>query len=320
MRNVLLVGGAIALGFLGACTPKVSVNYMRPAEVNLKGINQIAIGGIWGGPQYGVAAQSMKGQLEEAIFNSGRFKLVDRSNTSKVIGEIALSQSGFMETSSAPKLGQLLPASVLVFGSITKYNVGEKVERSANPSRVEENGTKHWNYTRTAWADVEVNFQVIYCETGEILAVKTVRAHREDYRTEEDNPTPAYINTDPLLDSARYEVVERFMKVIAPYQDTAIVRLQKDKKVPQMAQGINYIKAGSWNEAIKTLEEAYAAYPSNPKVIYNLGICYEYTYQFDRAEELFNKAYGIKPNGAYKAELENNRRMKAEYIKLQQQQ
>jgi tetratricopeptide (TPR) repeat protein len=317
MRRFVIGSALVLLGLMGCAYKTVRVNYMRPAEINLKGVKQIAIGGVYGPGPYEIAASTMKGQLEEAIINSGRFTLVDRSRTQQALAELALVNSGLFDSSKAPQLGKLLPASIFIYATVNRYDTDTRVDRE---ERKNSDGTVYYRYTRTSWAEAEASFQVIDCETGVILAVKTLRGRDQEVYGEDNNPNPRYADYNPLLDSARNNVISSFMKVIAPYQDTASVRFAKQKKVPQIEQGIAQVRIGDWASAITTFEAAYAAYPNDPHVIYNLGLSYEYTFQFDRAEEMFKKAYGLQPkNAIYKNEIENCRRLRAEYEKLQAQ-
>jgi tetratricopeptide (TPR) repeat protein len=317
MRRFLL-GSALMLMSLAGCAYKtIQVNYMRPAEINLKGVNQIAIGGVYGPGPYEVAAARMKGQLEEAIVNSGRFKLVDSSKTAQVIGQLALFNSGLYDTSKAPELGKLLPASIFVYATITKYDTGTRIDREEKKTA---EGAVYYRYTRTSWAEMETSFQVIDCETGTILSVKNLTHREQDVYGEDNNPNPREADYNYLLDCDRTWIVGAFMKVIAPYQDTAAVRFAKQKKIPQVEQGIGQVRIGDWTGAITTFEAGYAAYPNDALVVYDLGLAYEYTYQFDRAEELFKKAYGMQPkNSTFRNEIENCRRLRTEYQKLQAQ-
>jgi Curli production assembly/transport component CsgG/Tetratricopeptide repeat len=317
MRRFLVGSALMLLSLMGCAYKTIQVNYMRPAEVNLKGIKQIAIGGVYGYGPYEVAASSMKGQLEESIFNSGRFTLVDRSRTQQVLGELALVNSGIFDTSKAPQLGKLLPASIFIYATVNRDDTGTRVDRSEQKTS---EGNVYYRYTRTSWGETEVSFQVIDCETGVILAVKTLRGRAEDIYSEDNNSNPRYADYNPLLDNARNKVIAAFMKVIAPYEDTANVRFAKQKKVPQVEQGIGLVRVGDWAGSIQAFEAAYAAYPNDSRVIYNLGLSYEYTFQFARAEEMFTKAYKLEPkNSTYKNEIENCRRLRAEYEKLQAQ-
>ena len=134
MRRFLVGSAMMLLSLMGCAYKTVQVNYMRPAEINLKGINQIAIGGVYGPGPYEVAAASMKGQLEEAIVSSGRFTLVDRSRTQQVLGELALVNSGLFDSSKAPQLGKLLPASIFIYATVTRYDI---CPRGSSPAIVD---------------------------------------------------------------------------------------------------------------------------------------------------------------------------------------
>jgi tetratricopeptide (TPR) repeat protein len=315
MRKLFL-GALLLLNLMGCAYKTINVNYMRPAEINLKGHTQIAIGGVYGAGPYDPAAATTKAKLQELIFNSGRFQLVDPSKMSQILGQLAITNSGLFDMSKAPELGKLLPATIFIYAQVLRYDANTRVDRN---ERKRDDGSVYYNYVRTSWAEVEISFQVIDCETGVLLAVKTLRDRYEQTTNADDNPNPPYIDYPPLLEYAHNNILNAFMKVIAPYQDTAAVRFAKNKKVPQVTQGIDKIKVGDWAGAIQSFEAAYAAYPSDPTVMYNLGLAYEYTFQFDRAEELFKKAYAAKPKGPYKSEIENCRQRKSEYEKLQAQ-
>src|SRR6188508_949823 len=105
-RGELLLG-ALA-GALTACTHTIDIRYTRPAEVNLREIKQIAIGEI-----SGEGAAALEGDLGEAIFNSGRFTLLDRRHTQDILQEISFSASGLVDETTAARVGKLFGASAL---------------------------------------------------------------------------------------------------------------------------------------------------------------------------------------------------------------
>jgi tetratricopeptide (TPR) repeat protein len=295
---------------LSACTPKLRIPYWRPAEVNLKSITNIAVGGV-----YGPGSPEIEAELQQAIFDGGRFQLVDSAHTQQVLSELAFQNTGLVDSSQASALGKQFGAAALIFAQTTTYDVQEKLDKNVYK---DDKGVSHTTWTRDAWATVETSFQVIDCETGKILAIKKLQAksHASLSATDEQ---PGYIDPGPLYTDARAQVVSSFMKVIAPYQDYAVVKLYKDKNVPQLDVGIRYAKTGAWDAAIKEFEAAYAAYPASDKAMYDLGVAYTYTWQFDKALPLLEKAYATSPKGAYEVEIANCKRLWEERKKLESQ-
>lgn len=314
MRKRLLLGGVVAaLGALTtACNPSLRVEYWRPAEVNLREIKRIAVGGVWG---YG--ADEIKPELEQVIFDSGRFELVDRTHTAQILAEIGFQNSGLVDEAQAAQLGKLFGAAALIFVNVKDYGWQDKYESS---TWKDDKGVTHTKWTYTKWGTVDAAFQVIDCETGKILAIKNLKGYHEAIAVEDDRkPNPDSIDPKYLIDQARAEVLNKFIKVIAPYKDYAWVRFYKDKNIPQMEEGIRYAQAGNWEKAAEVFNAAYAAYPNSDKVMYNLGVTYEYSGRFQEALDLLEKAYATKPLGSYQREIANCRRLWDEYKRLQEQ-
>ncbi len=70
----------VMIGYvLISCAPSAKVPINRPAEINLMGIKQIAIGDIQGN-----AGRALSESISEKLFQSDHFKIVDRANLKKV--------------------------------------------------------------------------------------------------------------------------------------------------------------------------------------------------------------------------------------------
>ena len=62
--------------------------------------------------------------LADAAFNTGCFRVVDRARLTDVLKEQGLGLEGSVEESSAPQVGKLIGAKVLVFGNVTIFKEG----------------------------------------------------------------------------------------------------------------------------------------------------------------------------------------------------
>jgi len=302
------------VGLLGvlsaACTPHLRVPYWRPAEVNLRDIKQIAVGGV-----YGYGGDALEPELSQAIFDSGRFTLVDRAHTLQVLQEVSFQNTGLVDDTKAAQLGKLFGAAALVFVNVPNYKWDQSLDKSYWK---DDQGAQHTKWTRKVWANVDAAFQLIDCETGRVLAIKNLKGYREAI-TVADDRQPDAIDEKPLIDGARADVVADFLKVIAPHQEYADIFLYQDKKIPQLEVGVRYAKVGDWSAAIKEFQGALAANPQSDKAMYDLGVAYEYTWQFDQSLPMLKQAYATKPLGAYQREVANCGRLWDERKKLEAQ-
>ena len=134
---------ATALGLLAACgTVTVRVPVMKPAEINMAPYRSVGLGEI---TQSGYAAGStvIASLVEQALVETGRFQVVDRQHMDQVMRELQLSASDLADSSKAAKLGQLVTAGALVYGSVDeKYKETAKEEKSVDKDKKAEKKDK----------------------------------------------------------------------------------------------------------------------------------------------------------------------------------
>jgi len=309
----------ILLFMYGCGTTRLMVPVTRPAEVNLSKFKTIAIGDITGN-----GGQDLAEDLTARLFQSGRFEVLDRQHLERILKEHNLSFSGLVDETYAAGLGELFGTSALVFGRVAKYEykedlTDEKYETTDKKGKV----TKHTEYTRTGKINMDVSLQITDLTTGKIIAVKKISKSNGERKTNIDDQ-PEKIDKDKWLRWGYQAVAGEFMKMIAPYQEKVEVKLLTDGDMPELESGINLAKIGQWDTAIGFFEQAIKNNEMNPKVKidkawFDLGVAYEYTYQFDKAEEAVMKAYTINADKDYAEELKSIKRLQSEQEKLNEQ-
>lgn len=305
---LLFIMGVVVAG----CAPSIRVPVTRPAEINLRGINKIAIGEVTGN-----CGQEIYDLLTSKLFESGKFDVLDRANLDKIMKEHNLTLGGAMDEKTAAKMGELVGATSLVFGNVTMCKYEEK-KTVGTPWKDKDGGYHKLHYV-TGTAKVTVTLKVVGMQTGKILAVKTI-SEESQKQNSADNGWPESPDGDALMDAARTRTIAAFMKMISPYSEYVTVTFAKnDSKVPEMEQGVKYAQRGMWNEALERFKTATQNAPTHQGAWLNLGIAYEYTFMFKEAEAAFNEANKIKACDACLAEIGNVRRMAAERKKLEEQ-
>jgi tetratricopeptide (TPR) repeat protein len=296
--------------FLGCATTSLKVPVTKPAKVNLSGISKIAIGDI-----RGPSSADVSDELTSKLFQSGRFTVLDRQHLNSLLKEHDLQYSNLVDKNSTVKLGKLMGSAALIFGRVSQHNYKE--ETSSYDGK-DSKGNYYKNYKRKGKATVALALQVTDLETGSIIAVRNIQKIATK-TTSASNERAPNIDQGPLLANARHQAVDEFMKDIAPYTVYEKVKLLTDDSIPELANGVEMAKVGSWADAIEIFESASESFPNNAKPLYNLGVALELTDEFDRALECFDQAYKCEANKLYLLEKAACKRRKFEKKKLIEQ-
>lgn len=302
--------------FTFACSSSsISIPVTRPAEINLKNFNKIAIGEI-----RGRGSRPLSDELTLALFESKRFEVLDRQHLDRVLAEHKLSLSGLMDESTAVKMGRLIGTAALIFGNITEYHYAEQMTHKDHTDK--KTGKTSRRYQRKGTAKVTATLQVVDLNTGKIIAIAKLDKAQSATRSSTDKK-PGKIDRNPLFSKCRENIIHRFMRKIAPYKEMVSVSFATDDKMPELKQGYNMAKIGNWEKAIESFQSAVEKYRNSKlpvdKAYYDLGLGYMYTDRFDKARENFESAYKIKADGKYEKALKKLKQRIEEKKRLQEQ-
>jgi len=282
----------------------------KPAEINLADIDKIAIGEITGN-----GSAILQDQLTTALFQSGRFELLDRQHLDKIFAEHNLTYSGAIDEATAAEIGKMLGSAALVFGRVSRYDYKEDMEYYDWEDR---DGNSHRSYTRKGVANVAATLQVTDLRTGKIVAIKNLSSSLEEKKHKTD-ASPEKIDSDALLRRTCAGIVRAFMRAIAPYTVYEKVTLYTDKKIPDLKRGVAMSKIGNWAKAIEIFKAATEQFPTSSKAFFNLGVAYECSGNFVDAKTALEKAYEIEPKNAYLKEISRCDRLHQESLRLKEQ-
>jgi tetratricopeptide (TPR) repeat protein len=306
-----LIVGMIALFILVSqgCAPSVKVPVTRPAEINLAGVKRIAVGQIDGN-----VGNELSDMLTQELFNSGRYEVLDRQYTNRIMAEHSLNLSGAVNESTAARVGQLLGASALIVGN---SNARYELTKDKSEGYRDKEGRLIIQHHKAGHAVVDTTLQVLDLATGRVLAVKRFTEEEWD-ETWENNKWPPDPDRDLIIGQALAATSGRFMKIIAPYTEYVHVKFE-NSDIAESKTGIEFAKAGQWNEARRHFRLAVEQAPNDAAAWYNLGLAYQYTAMFDEAVSAFNKSNGLKPANKCIEQIVNCNKLKAESVKLERQ-
>jgi curli biogenesis system outer membrane secretion channel CsgG len=258
-RRQLIVVGGLGLAIFAGCGTQIAVTRLKPAEISLRGVKQIAVTGVTGSD-----GLQLEGMLIEKIQASNRFVLVERSHLDKIRGELGLSSGvEFQEGNLA--IGKLLPASALVWGRVDRSDFHEELKsEAATCSRIVTIGLKPKTQDypckhneRRGKGSVTVQFRVFDTATARILAGKTLSA-TEFQTARAENAEPASIDGADLKQKCLRTIAEDFIKVVAPFEVKEKVSLVDDSALPEIGQGNEYLKRGDSETAMEFYGKALA--------------------------------------------------------------
>jgi tetratricopeptide (TPR) repeat protein len=312
-----LLGAISALMFCACGTVAVRVPVLKPAEINMASYQSVAIGGMTGN-----ANAAISDSLEEALVNSQRFTVVDRQHMGQLMKELQLSSTDLADPKSATKLGKVVTAGALIFGDTTE-------QFRETPTKSDFKGDDKQPHSINMLKGevyVRATFKVVDVATGRLIVAKTYEEKRDDTnRAVDKRPDP--IDRHGLEQAARQAVVARFMKAIVPHQEYMEANFAKDSDIPQLEGGIGYAQRGDWKQAQETFNSAAQDAEKNVKLksgqvakcYWNLGLSYEYAAQYDKADEMINKAYKLSNDVAMLNELDSVKRLQADAQRLADQ-
>ncbi|MBP7382388.1 hypothetical protein KBA39_08340 [Myxococcota bacterium] len=331
IQSVLVA--AVVMTASACSTVGVIVPVTKPAEINLKGKNEIIVNDIVpanpANPHLVQGGQILADMVRERLAESN-FTIIDRNHLGSVMMELQLGASDLASPEGQAKLGKLMTGSVMVSGRMDNYEAGSDVTAEKRKCTRYEDGQEIVYpcvvYTRKAFSNVRASFNVIDIQSAQNLKTKVLTC-KNTASTQATDAEPDDIDLDALREECALKVAADFAKVIAPWTQRVEAFFQKDGSLPTLEIGIKYAQAGDWNSAIANFQKAIDESASNPdikvkaagKAYWNMGLALEFTGKFDEAAKHVKKAYELTNDGDYLSELDNIKRMKADQAKLDQQ-
>lgn len=307
----------VMMGISGCSTVRIPVSVQHPAEIDLSGYKQIALGTFQGNLGEGFYDRIKQGLVE----SPSHFQVLDRSRLNQILGELRLSQSDLVDARYRVKVGRLLGATALITGSMNKaYN--ENTTSFMGKCKSKERGEYDCRgYERQGVLKTSGSVDVIDLQTGQILKSKAMNDTCEKTNRATDE-SPAYIDVDALTEQCLQNKVSIFMRSVSIWSEVISAPFEKDSALPEINRGIAYAKSGDMKEAANIFSSTARASENSRSVggksiataYWNAGLAYLYVREYDKAIDSFKKAFSFNPDEKYLQE-----KNRAEYLKRDRQ-
>lgn len=214
-------------------------------------------------------------------------------------------------------------AILMVSGTVAERDFSSQL--SAQQKKNSE-GVAYTRYTRSSRAVYNVNIKLVDIATGAIYLSKQYPCKRTN-SVSQDKRKPSKLGNraiNNLYDECKTEISGAFAKAVAPYTETVYAAFAKIDESPATEAGINHARVGNWDAAIASFEtvpatQSMAEPEVQAKTWWNIGLAYQYNFQFSKASEMVQKAMGLYSDSRYSMELRSISILQQSQEKLKQQ-
>ena len=328
----------LTLFLLGCAAKKTTLRVTVPAEIDVKGIQRIAVLDFRGPEHSGIAAASL---LTSRLWESHFYTLVERNELQKILREHAINMSGIVDVTTAVEAGKLLGVDALLIGDVVTYQVEDarekrKVKKKVWTGDYERDAKGNIIYEKTLFggkvkkkkykevfvteevltrrATVTLNFRLVDVKTARIRAARQVSHSFNKSVVIGVGELPS---RGEILNQLLQQCVEDITHMLVPHEELVTVQFESGTEV--LDRGIELARNGLWDKALQVWEEAVARQSGDPRVWYNMGVAYEALQQLDKAEKAFDRAVSLKTKKLYIQALKRVRRRQKELQKLREQ-
>ena len=231
------------------------------------------------------------------------FAVVERSRLEQVLSEQGIGAQGLVNDAEAAQIGNLLGVQVILNGEITASHKDTRSKEEHYTYKDKKKVTYIANCVNRT-VNVSSSIRVVDSSTGEILATRNTEKEAKDDWC--DDSSGELRNVDEMIRSCASQIAWEFTNIITPRYQLEEFELEKIKTKKLKEKAETAAEAAEHYEIAKAYaiyHKLYESDPYNPKLLYNLGVLYEVTGDFEKANEMYEMAVSLKDEKKYKKAL-----------------
>ena len=223
--------------------PQIVINQTHPPRLGLN-LKKLAIA-----PPSGVCAEEIADGLSAHLVTRG-MEVIDRQNLQSVLAEHQFTLSGYVDSTSAAKLGKMLGPTALVFIKVTRCRAERK--STYKDLKTTDGGVVRRHFSTTQ-IFIRGTFQTVDLATGRIFAASPISKDKSETH-QSDQGHPEFPSEEPIRDSAIEAAVRHSATYLMPWTESRKVYFFDDKEC-----GLNLafaaLKAGDIGRAVQRSEQ-----------------------------------------------------------------
>jgi hypothetical protein len=299
---------------LCGCAQTAKFQVWRPAELDVAGIQRLAVLDFRGESNSGQMARS---DLVARLWESGFYDLVDPTELNAVVRTSANDTEGDGNIAGALDVGRRLGVDAILVGRVVRYRAVDELRRERGVHAVQTDprsreldratGVGGVGYHDRPFGKRDVylalSFELIDVRTGQ------VRARREaSYRADEDvHNGQGYL---PAKEAVIAEMTERWAKEMSelltphliPYE-TELATATWGGAAGEIRRGNSHATNGNWEKAALFYQTALTLDSKSDAAMYNLALARAARFDYPEAVRLLNDAVQVNPRSQYRETL-----------------
>jgi len=294
MKNIVLL--ILSLVFFTACSPKVNIQALQPAQVDSVSQTKIIAMHNFKGDSMGLSSKIQTHLASKKINNKNYFTLVSRDDIQRVLHEQKLQDSGLLDESTAVELGNLLGAQALITGSISDKSSSDSryyVKRSKCVDKECKEKKEYSVACTSRTINLAAQIRIVAVEKGDIIFSDNLHAKKEwNACSDRDDVLPSKHHGLDLLSS---KLASSFSAKLTPYYKNFSVTLLDEPDLEYTEQqekilenALIYIERQRYTKADDLLSRLLDETQERSFVAaYNLGVVKEVQGNLQEAQELY---------------------------------
>lgn len=275
------------------CAPRAQLMVWHPAELDITGLERLAIIDFEGEQQSGKIARAA---LQTQLFENKYYNLIDQAELARV--RPVLRDDGSPDLTAALEASRVLGVDVLLCGQVVSYNVLDDLQTehrielggsaSKSKSGSESNSVGFGldsTQTLTREASVSLAVKLIDVRTGQLRAARQFAHTFNGKRVNGNGDLPA---RDAILTKLLNECSQDAVRMIAPHyrpQEIALARTFYGKGLKEIREGNKLASKGNWAEAEQHWQAAARENPQSHVAHFNLAVAAEARQDYPAAKQ-----------------------------------
>jgi tetratricopeptide (TPR) repeat protein len=292
-----VIAAALLLVAAG-CAPRAQLMVWHPAELDITGLERLAIIDFEGEQQSGKIARAA---LQTQLFENKYYNLIDQAELARI--KPVLRTDGSPDLTAALEAARVLGVDVLLCGQVVSYNVLDDLQTdhhielggtsSKSKSGSESNALGFGldsTQTLTREASVSVAVKLIDVRSGQLRAARQFSHTFNGKRVNGNGELPA---RDAILTKLLNECSQDTVRMIAPHyrpQEIALARTYYGKGLKEIREGNKLATKGNWGEAEKHWQVAARENPQSHVAHFNLAVAAESRQDYPAAKQHLDTA------------------------------
>ncbi len=231
-------------------------------------------------------------ELSNAVTRMGDIELVDRRHMDKLIKELQLHESGFVDEKTIKKFGKFLGSGLILIGRVQKDDYKDEIIQEPSIIPIQGCSTTHH---RLSTYSIHFNFKLIDIETAQVLFSKTIQSNMSQKTNKYYCETPPDLSQEVVYAQCIEDIGTQFSNLFHQHKKEYNVEFQSHSKFKQdLEKAITYLNVDEFDKAygiFKNIASAQVLEKAKSKALYNLSLIQFYLGDYGTALETAKEGY-----------------------------